>query len=150
MVQGASTVIDRTDLTAYPLRTRQQLRYADTDRQGHVNNAVFAVLLESGRVEVLYNEARPLADKNCAFVIARMEIDFRAELRWPGEVEIATAVGRVGSSSLELSQALFQNNECAAVAKSVIVQMNETTRRSHPLTDSTRDLLATWLVQDGG
>jgi acyl-CoA thioester hydrolase len=32
-------------LTDYPLRTYEKLRYADTDRQGHVNNAIFATML---------------------------------------------------------------------------------------------------------
>ena len=36
-------------LDQFPLRTRDKLRYADTDRQGHVNNAVFATFLETGR-----------------------------------------------------------------------------------------------------
>ena len=42
------------------LRTHEKLRYADTDRQGHVNNAVFATMLETGRVELLYSLDKPL------------------------------------------------------------------------------------------
>ncbi len=37
-------------LDAFPLRTHEKLRYADTDRQGHINNAVFATLLETGLI----------------------------------------------------------------------------------------------------
>jgi acyl-CoA thioester hydrolase len=32
-----------------------------------------------------------------------------------------------------MEQALFQDGRCAATATTVVVQMNETTRRSHPL-----------------
>jgi len=35
----------------------------------HVNNAVFASMLETGRVELLYNPDRPLADPEGSFVI---------------------------------------------------------------------------------
>ena len=33
--------------------SREKLRYGDTDRQGHVNNAVYSTFLETGRVEML-------------------------------------------------------------------------------------------------
>lgn len=119
----------------YPQQVVEKLRYRDTDRQGHVNNAVFSTLLEAGRVSVIYDPARPLAGAGCAFVIARLEVDFRAELNWPGEVVVGTAVAKIGRSSFELTQGIFQNDACAALSRSVIVQMDEATRRSHPLTD---------------
>jgi acyl-CoA thioester hydrolase len=41
-------------LETYPHVTHDKLRYSDTDRQGHVNNAVFSTYLETGRVEIFY------------------------------------------------------------------------------------------------
>lgn len=41
---------DAPTLAAYPLHSRDKLRYGDTDRQGHINNAVFATFFETGRV----------------------------------------------------------------------------------------------------
>lgn len=128
-----------TTIDDFPLRTRDKLRYADTDRQGHVNNAVFATFLETGRVEVIYGEK--LADDGAAFVIARLELDFLAEVTWPGEVEIGTAVKEVGRSSFKLFQTVFQNDAPVARAVTVIVQMNEATRRSHALTELARTRL---------
>ena len=122
-------------LEAYPSQAYDKVRYADTDRQGHVNNAVFSTFLETGRVEILYDAAGPLADEGAAFVIAHSKLDYRSELRWPGRVDIGTRVARVGRSSVTLEQALFQDGRCAAVAETVIVQMSEETRRSHPLTE---------------
>jgi acyl-CoA thioester hydrolase len=133
----------------YPHQVTEKLRYGDTDRQGHVNNAVFSTLLEAGRVSFIYDPADPVADEGCAFVIARLEIDFRAELNWPGEVVVGTAVAKVGGSSFELKQALFQGDACAALSRSVIVQMDEATRRSHPLSDRARALLSN-LLRGGG
>ncbi|QZP08173.1 thioesterase family protein [Caenibius sp. WL] len=125
---------DQVRIEDFPLRTSNKLRYADTDRQGHVNNAVFVTLLEAGRVELIYNPAAPLAGPGSAFVIARLELDFRAEIVWPGEVDIGTCVASVGRSSFRLEQALFQDKQCVATATTVIVQMDEATRRSQPLT----------------
>ena len=48
------------NLDLFPLRTHDKIRYADTDRQGHVNNANFSTFLETGRTEILYNPDTPL------------------------------------------------------------------------------------------
>jgi acyl-CoA thioester hydrolase len=124
---------ENLSLNNYPSRTFDKLRYCDTDRQGHVNNAVFATLLETGRVEILYDPEAPLAEAGAAFVIARLTVEFVSEIAWPGRVDIGTRVGTIGRSSVTLEQALFQNDRLVAKGETVIVQMNEATRRSQPL-----------------
>lgn len=99
---------DDLAITDFPLRARDKLRYRDTDRQGHVNNSVFSTFLETGRVELIYDRARQLVEPGAAFVIARLELDFRAELLWPGEVEIGSRIASIGRSSIRLEQAIFQ------------------------------------------
>ena len=48
---GAVTIMTpEVSLQYHPLRTFDKLRYADTDRQGHINNAVFATFLDTGRL----------------------------------------------------------------------------------------------------
>jgi acyl-CoA thioester hydrolase len=122
--------IEAGDFAVY---TSDKIRYSDTDRQGHVNNAIFATLLETGRVEVLYDTAAPLAEPGSAFVIARLTLDFRAEINWPGTIRIGTRVASIGRSSVKLEQGLFQNEQCVATAETVIVLMDETTRQARPL-----------------
>lgn len=129
-------------ITDYALQTYEKLRYADTDRQGHINNAVFSTMLETGRVELLYAPKGPLHEEGCAFVIASLHLDFHGEITWPGRVEIGTRVSSVGKSSIALEQGLFQNDQCVATAKTVIVQMNESSRRSQPFIESARQKLA--------
>ena len=127
---------DTLTIDDFPIRSHDKLRYGDTDRQGHVNNAVFATFLETGRVEILADGDHPLAAPGCAFVIARLELDFRAEITWPGTVQIGTRVAKIGSSSMTLQQGVFQDGKLAATAKTVIVQMDETIRKSSPLSPS--------------
>ena len=121
------------DLDQFPLQTYEKLRYSDTDRQGHVNNAVFATMLETGRVELFYNRDKPLASDDCAFVVASITLNFLSEINWPGRVDIGSRVASVGRSSATVEQALFQDGRCVATGQSIVVQMNETTRRSQPL-----------------
>lgn len=128
---------DTPTLDRYAVHTHDKLRYADTDRQGHVNNAAFATFLETGRVEILYDPAAPMADDGGAFVIAKLTLEFRSEITWPGTVDIGTRVARVGRSSVVIEQALFQGERCVATAETVIVQMDEATRGSRPLSEAT-------------
>ena len=118
--------------------SREKLRYGDTDRQGHVNNAVFATFLETGRVETLISGGADLKGPDGAFVLAHLELDFVAEVNWPGEVEIGTRIASIGRSSVQMEQAVFQNGACVARGKSVVVLTDKTTRRSMPFSDDAR------------
>ena len=68
---------------AAPFVTLQKLRFCDTDKLGHVNNAVYATMFEAGRAEMLEQAGllAPSADR--AVVIVRLEIDFLREMNWP-------------------------------------------------------------------
>ena len=115
------------------LVTTDKVRYRDTDRQGHVNNAVFSSFLETGRVELLYDPQSPLAEPGGSFVIANILLEFHREITWPGEIRIGTRVTRVGRSSIGLEQGLFQADVCVARAETVIVHTNDATRASMPI-----------------
>lgn len=132
------------NLDDFPLKTYDKIRYADTDRQGHVNNATFSTFLETGRVEVLYNPEFPVLSDNSSFVIASLKLAFLKEIKWPGQVEIGTGILKTGKSSIHLYQQLFQNGSCLATADTVIVQVDNTGGRSTPLTDFAKETLAKW------
>ncbi len=129
----------------YPARTFDKVRYADTDRQGHVNNAHFSEYFETGRVELLYHPDHPLHDEDASFVIASFHIDYRQEIHWPGTVDIGTAIIKIGTSSIRIQQALFQNNHLVATAESVIVHVKD--GKSFPLSSPTRNTLQRYVVE---
>jgi acyl-CoA thioester hydrolase len=116
----------------FPHRTVVTVRFSDLDRQDHVNNAVFATFFESGRVVILYNEEYGLIAPGASFVLAHLSIDFLGEIRWPGEVEIGTAIAAVGNSSLKVHQALFAKGVCVAIAENTLVMVDRATRRPRP------------------
>jgi acyl-CoA thioester hydrolase len=129
-------------LDDFPARTFDKLRYGDTDRQGHVNNAVFATFFETGRVEMLLSADKSFLAPGQSLVLARLEIDLVAEINWPGTVEIGTRVAKIGRSSMSLEQAVFQNGVLAARGISVVVLTDETTRRSTPLSERAIEMLS--------
>lgn len=120
-------------LSDYPLITTEKLRFADTDRNGHISNAVFAVCCQNARMELLSDTERLAVPPDARFVLGRLDLEFRREMHWPGTVEVGTRVVRVGRSSVDLAQALFVGTACVAVARSTAVLMATDTRRSAPL-----------------
>lgn len=129
---------DHPTLDDFPARSHDKLRYGDTDRQGHVNNAVFSTLLETGRVELLMAPGSVLSEAGREWVIARLALDFVSEATWPGRIDTGTRVRRIGTSSVVMEQALFQDGRVVALAETIIVQTDPETRRSAPLSDAAR------------
>lgn len=124
------------------LWTEDVLRFRDTDANGHVNNATFAQLCESGRVRLFQEHFVPLLTgrPRVFFVIARFTIDYRAELHFPGRTRTAVWVAAVGRSSLTIGQAIHRDDgRLAAEASAVCVLMNAETRRATGLPEAVRE-----------
>lgn len=126
--------MNRSDYATWTFDT---IRFGDTDKLGHVNNAAFSTFLETGRVHVLLDPAKPLNVPGATFVIAKLILDYKAEMRWPGEAHIGTRCKSIGRTSFVLEQVILQNDTVAALAETVMVMMDETTRKSTPLPEST-------------
>ncbi len=126
--------------------TTHRLRFNDTDRLGHVNNAVFAVMLEQGRSELAVEAGLPIESDAASLVIVRLELDFLREMAWPGAVTIETEVARLGNRSFTLQQRLVLDEELCARAVTVLVVMDRAARRALPLEGAWRDSLTRWLA----
>ena len=125
--------------------TAHRLRFNDTDRLGHVNNAVFAVMLEQGRTELALEAGLSLDTDGTALVIVRLELEFLREMAWPGTVTVETEVARLGNRSFTLRQRLLSASELCARAVTVLVVMDRAARRALPLDSAWRDSLTRWL-----
>jgi acyl-CoA thioester hydrolase len=126
---------------AYPIRSTEKLRFADTDCNGHISNAVFAVCCQNARMEVLSDPDRAPVPSGARFVVARLQLDFLAEMHWPGTVEIGTRVEHIGRSSIVFVQSLFLRGRCVARAKSIVVLIDAATHRATPLSAPLIDAL---------
>jgi acyl-CoA thioester hydrolase len=144
--QSARPASPQPRLSDYPHRITEIIRYGDLDPQGHVNNAVFATYFESGRVAVFRQPDLGIGVPGGTFVLVRAEIDFRKELRWPGNVEVGTAVAEFGRSSFVMRQAVFRDDICAATGRATLVLLDTATRRSRPLPDDVKSRLSRWMV----
>jgi acyl-CoA thioester hydrolase len=110
-----------------------KVRYGDTDRQGHVNNAMFVRYFETSRTEILYDPKMPLHEELTSFVIASMNVEFLNEIHWPGHVDLYTNVLRLGNSSITFEQAIYQEETLCSYSTCVIVHVSNETKKSAAL-----------------
>ena len=136
---------DRLDAGNYPVRFGYRTLYSDMDPNRHLNNGAFGRLFEEGRADLHYRViGMPAASANgLILLLATITIEFLREGRYPGSVEVASAVLRVGVSSYVLAQATFQDGVCVALAECVMVKAARSPGGgSVALTENERDALA--------
>lgn len=125
----------------YRYWTDERLRFGDLDSLGHANNNAIGVYFESARV-ALFEEALggPLGTlKKLSVVLARMTIDFIAELHYPApHLRVGTRVSRIGRSSVTLEAAVYKGDLCVSTSEAVCVLFDPVNRRSAPVPDAVR------------
>ena len=120
-------------MSEFPFSWRERVRFSDCDPMGHVNNAVYSTYLEQARIGVLGGLS--------AFILARVEIDFRAELRNAGEVEVRTRLERMGTKSFDLRHEIHAGGRLVAEARSVLVSYDYARGASVRVPDELRQRL---------
>jgi acyl-CoA thioester hydrolase len=134
-------------LDNYPYRLTDNVRFADLDPNGHVNNAVYATYFETGRVTLVKDRRSGLWPDGLAWMLVRLDIHFRAELRWPGSIELGLGVARLGRTSTIFEQVVFSEGRCVASAQSVTVLIDERNRKPTPLTDDIIGNFQRWMLR---
>jgi acyl-CoA thioester hydrolase len=132
-------------LEDFPYRNADNVRFADLDPNQHVNNAVYATYFETGRVTLVKDRSFGLMPPGLAWILVRLDIHFRTELRWPGTIETGLGVGKFGRTSVTLDQVIFSEGRCVASAQSVTVLIDERTRKPTPLTEEIVRNFQPWL-----
>ena len=119
-----------------------EIRWRDVDAYNHVNNSVYLTYLEETRDEWIERVLEGLADP-WDFVLARVAVDFRRELRQEDDVVIVSVrLERLGTSSVCLREEIrTAAGELAAESEAVIVARDRETGRSRPLTPAEREAL---------
>src|SRR5262245_54259116 len=121
---------------------RIEIRWRDVDAYGHVNNAVYATYLEECRdewLEVVLGRPGRLWD----FVLARVAIDFRRELRQEDAIVLVRCrLDRIGNASVTTREEIVMaDGELSAEAEAVLVARDPDTGRSRPLGEAERGAL---------
>ena len=139
----------RTDaeprLEDFPYRLSDNVRFADLDPNQHVNNATYASYFETGRVTLMKDRGYGLMPEGLGWVMVRLDMHFRAELHWPGKIELGLGVVKFGRTSVSFDQVVFSEGKCVASARAITVLIEEATRKPTMLTDEIRAKFQRWI-----
>jgi acyl-CoA thioester hydrolase len=116
-------------------------RFYETDALGHVNNTVVTGWFETAR-EPIFRIFTPEMDiKKLSIILARVEIDYVAQIHYGTEVVLKTAISKIGNSSFTVAHEAWQNDVCTARGKAVQVYFDFDTQKSARLPDQYRQAL---------
>lgn len=132
------------DLAAHPYRLSDNVRFADLDPNQHVNNAVYASYFETSRVMLVKDRSNGLMPDGLSWVLVRLDIHYRAELHWPGTIELGLGVQKLGRTSATFSQVVFSGGKCIASATSTTVMVGTQSRQPTAISDEVRARFAKW------
>jgi acyl-CoA thioester hydrolase len=132
-------------LEDFPYRLSDNVRFADLDPNQHVNNAVYATYFETGRVTLMKDRSYGLMPDGVTWIMVRLDMHFRAELRWPGTIEMGLGVVKFGRTSVTFDQVVFSGGICVASARSVSVLLDEATHKPTALTADILKSFQPWI-----
>lgn len=92
---------------SYPLH----IRYNDLDINGHVNNAVYLMYFEEGRIMLFQDKLGQKWDwQKISILVVRNEVEYRAPILLSDEVRIEVWISEFGNKSLEFSYRIIKKD----------------------------------------
>jgi acyl-CoA thioester hydrolase len=125
---------------SYPV----EVRYADIDAQGHLNNAKFITFMEHARYKYIEQVGLwHLADgfDNLGQIVARVTCDYKRPVVLGQVVEVAVRMMRLGTKSLEMEFRFTVDGAEVALGHSVQVAYDFKTEQSIPIPTRWRELI---------
>jgi acyl-CoA thioester hydrolase len=122
------------------------VRYADLDPQGHVNNATFLTYLEQARIGYISHlglwDGSSFLD--VGIILADAHLVFRAPILFGQKVRVGVRVMRLGNKSLEMEYRLEDAGDGQELASgsTVLVAYDYRAARTIPIPEGWRQAIA--------
>ncbi|MGJ8686274.1 MAG: acyl-CoA thioesterase [Spongiibacteraceae bacterium] len=121
-------------------------RFYETDAFGHVNNTVVTGWFETAR-EPIFKVFTPEMDiKKLTLILARIEVDFVAQIHYGKEVEVKTWLEKIGNASFTVIHEASQDGAVVARGKAVQVFFDFESQQSATLPEKYRAELQKYIV----
>lgn len=133
----------RTPGSGFRVHCPVEVRFRDCDAMGHVNNAVYLTYLEQARFA--YWKAADIGRLagDVSYIIARVEIDYRAPATTGEALDVAIAVTRLGRASFTMVYEIRNpEGRLVATATSVQATYDYSVGRTVPLSDAIKRRIA--------
>lgn len=120
-------------MSEYRFTKRIEARFRDCDPMGHVNNAVYLTYLEVARFAYWRHVFAGHDTTGDAFILARVECDFRAAAVMGEELDVRLRVDRMGRSSFDFRGDIIRPGDEALILESRAVMVMYDYRASTPV-----------------
>jgi acyl-CoA thioester hydrolase len=119
---------------------RVEVRFRDCDPMGHANNAVYLTYIEQARFAYWRDVMGVQPTRDRLFILARVEIDFRAPARAGDILDVRIRVSDIGRSSFKFEYEIADtiDGRLIASARSVQVAYDYGAERTIPLSAEIR------------
>jgi acyl-CoA thioester hydrolase len=116
-----------------------EVRFRDCDLMGHVNNAVYLTYLEIARFAYWKAAGLDRIEGEISYIMARVEIDYRAAANVGDVLDVGLAVTGIGRSSFTMTYEIRnQHGLVISTARSVQVTYDWVAGKSLPVPDAIR------------
>ncbi|MBP2603688.1 acyl-CoA thioesterase [Acinetobacter calcoaceticus] len=144
-------------MTKPVLKTREQFnffldiqtRWADNDIYGHVNNVTYYSYFDTAANALLIQKTGfDIHQSQSIGLVVDSACSFFQELSFPEIIQVGVAIGKIGNTSLRYELAIFKQGQEQASAQGhfVHVFVDRETRKTVPISESTRDVLEKFLL----
>lgn len=127
-------------------RTIIEPRVSETDGVGHINNTTVPVWFEAARNEIFKLFTPDNSFENWKMIILNMNVTYKSQIYFGQNVLIQTWVSRIGNSSLELYEEIWQNDILCAEGKVTYVNFDLAKQKAERIPDSIRKELSNHML----
>jgi acyl-CoA thioester hydrolase len=122
-------------------------RFSDLTTAQHLNNVRLVEFYQEARISFdarLKREQDGESLINTRVLVAHLSIDYLREVSYQHSITMRAGVQRIGTTSYQLAIALISNNQCAGLARMVLVNMDGSDPSA--ITGEWRKLLSSYLL----
>lgn len=111
---------------ALVVTTAVQMRFADIDSFGHVNNLAQQAYFDLGKVE-LFERIVELASASTrvSVILVSLHTEFMQQIRFGDDIRVETEVEGIGRKSITLFQRIIRGEDVCARCRSVLVAFDK-------------------------
>ncbi len=129
-----------TDLAKFSVPV--ELRFADLDAYGHVNNATYFTLLETARTKLFHDKFIEFMEQSFLFLVVKAECEYKLPIELKDELIITLEMARVGNSSFDIDYVLHNGDDKVfGLAKTVMVCYDGKAKKTTRIPESFKQLM---------
>lgn len=112
------------DLSLFRFSHPVEIRFADLDALGHVNNAKYFTYMETARLLYFRQVIGWSGDRGqLGVILARTECDFKLPLRLGDPIQVHARIMRLGNTSFDFEYVIVRETDQVEAARGVSIQV---------------------------